>query len=104
MEVNDDNFLDLLLSYQLPHLQQLNNAFTNNQVILDASDTGTGKTYTSIALIKMLKLKPLIICPKSVINSWINVIKMFNLEILGITNYEAFKSSKMYTLNMEYII
>lgn len=103
MEINDDNLLELLLPYQLPHLQQLNNAFKKNQVILDASDTGTGKTYTSVALIKMLKLKPLIICPKSVINSWLKVIKMFNLEILGISNYEALKCGKMYNESMEYI-
>jgi len=98
-----ENYIqDKLLPYQLPHIQQLLRSF-DHQVILDASDTGTGKTYTSIAIVKHLKIKPLIICPKSVINSWLTVIRLFDIEIHGITNYEAIRSGKMYDVYMNYI-
>ena len=38
----------------------------NYNIDIDASDTGTGKTYCALSIAKKLNLKPLIICPKSV--------------------------------------
>ena len=43
----------ILLPYQIPHLKNMSKAYDENQVILDASDTGTGKTYSTCALIKL---------------------------------------------------
>ena len=63
----------------------------NNNVGISAADTGTGKTYVSIHIAKVLGLKPLIICPKSVIYSLLNVINLFDIEYYGISNYESFK-------------
>jgi len=103
MDEINDSFLNLLLPYQLPHLQQLSNAIDKNQVILDASDTGTGKTYTSNALIKLKGYEALILSPKSVISNWISVAKIFNINLLGVSNYEAIKSQKMYDIHMNYI-
>jgi superfamily II DNA or RNA helicase len=93
--------MDMLLQYQVPHVQQLYECFQSINCALDASDTGTGKTYTSMALCHLLKLKPFIICPKSVINTWINVAKAMNVEILGLSNYEKLKGCKYYTPNFE---
>ena len=103
MEAMDDSFLNMLLPYQLPHLQQLSNAIDKNQAILDASDTGTGKTYTANALIKLKGYEALILSPKSVISNWISVAKIFNIDILGVSNYEAIKAQKMYDIHMNYI-
>jgi hypothetical protein len=61
--------LDKLLVYQVPHFYQLIETIKVNNCILDASDTGTGKTYTALALCAALKKKPFVICPKSVISS-----------------------------------
>jgi superfamily II DNA or RNA helicase len=66
-----------LLSYQLEHVNSLATSIKKYKRALDASDTGTGKTYTTIALCKMLKLKPFIICPKSVVSTWINVLNFY---------------------------
>ena len=93
--------IDMLLPYQVPHIQQLYECLQTTNCVLDASDTGTGKTYTSIALCYLMKLKPFIICPKSVINSWINVAKTLGVEILGLSNYEKLKGCKYYTSNFE---
>jgi len=67
-----------LLDYQIPHLKTLIKIFNNHHRILDTSDTGTGKTYVAIALCLVLNLKPFIICPKSVLGSWKEVIEYFS--------------------------
>lgn len=93
-----------LISYQVPHLLQLHEAMTSNNCILDASDTGTGKTYTSLALALQMKLDPLIICPKSVIPSWLSAAKHFGMDIFGIANYELLKGCKYYTPELEKVV
>ena len=92
-----------LLPYQVPHLLQLYECLTIKKRVVDASDTGTGKTYTAIGVAKMLKCRPFIICPKSVISNWIQVCKYFDCEILGIANYEMLKNCKYYTENYEIV-
>ena len=63
-----------LLDYQNPHLESLIKIYNNHHRILDTSDTGTGKTYVAIALCLVLNMKPFIICPKSVLGGWKEVI------------------------------
>ncbi len=87
---------DKLLVYQRDHTRNIVSILKKNKTALDASDTGTGKTYCAIATCKQLNLKPLIICPKSVIYSWKNVCKDFNIEPYGIVNYETIKNGKYY--------
>ena len=45
-----------LLSFQVAHVLQLDESLKGSNCILDASDTGTGKTYCAIALCKIKKL------------------------------------------------
>jgi superfamily II DNA or RNA helicase len=87
---------DKLLKYQINHTRNLISVIKKNRTVLDASDTGTGKTYCGIALCKQLKLSPLIICPKSVIKSWNDVCKIFKVEPFAIVNYETLKNGKYY--------
>jgi SNF2 family DNA or RNA helicase len=97
----DKTPIEKLLPYQVPHTYQLYESLKGTNCVLDASDTGTGKTYTTIALCDLLKLKPFIICPKSVINNWINVAKIMKVDIVGIANYEKLKGCKYYTPDLE---
>ena len=90
---------DKLFSYQYRHVFNMMSSFRNNKVVLDGSDTGTGKTYTTVALCKQLRLKPLIICPKSIISNWEMVCKYFNVKPLAIVNYETIKNGKQYDRN-----
>ena len=96
-DLDKKNPMEMLLSYQIPHANQLIKAFGEKNCVLDASDTGTGKTYTALACCYSLKLKPFIICPKSVINTWIETAKKMDIEILGVSNYEKLKSCYYYT-------
>ncbi len=86
-----------LLPYQLEHHNSLVYSISSHNRALDASDTGTGKTYTAIATCLTLGLKPLIVCPKSVLNSWRSVIGYFKAPCYGITNYESLQNCKYYS-------
>ena len=71
------NITDKLFGYQHRHLFTLMASLRNNNVIIDGSDTGTGKTYTAVALCKQLNLRPIVICPKSIISTWKHVCDHF---------------------------
>jgi superfamily II DNA or RNA helicase len=81
-----------LLDYQIQHTENLVRILTKNKTCLDASDTGTGKTYTAIAACSILDLKPIIICPKTIKSTWKNVCEYFNLQPEIIINYESLKT------------
>ncbi len=87
---------DNLLPYQYRHVFNLMASFRNNRVIIDGSDTGTGKTYTAIAICKQLRLRPFIICPKSIISNWENVCEHFSVKPICVVNYETIKNGKQY--------
>jgi superfamily II DNA or RNA helicase len=84
----EQSILAKLLNYQIPHCLSMIYSFENSNIIIDASDTGTGKTYCSLAVCKQFKLKPIIICPKSVIQNWKDVCAYFEIEPENIINYE----------------
>ena len=94
-----DDIREKLLPYQTNHTDNIIYSLKTYSRCLDASDTGTGKTYTSIAACLSMNLKPLIICPKSVITSWKNVLSHFNASYYGISNYESMHNCKMFTQN-----
>ncbi len=77
-----------LLEYQKPHVEKLDKILRQHKCAIDASDTGTGKTYAAGALVKQNNWKPIIICPKAVLMTWKNVLDTFEIEYLGICNYE----------------
>uniref|UniRef100_A0A6C0CCA6 Helicase n=1 Tax=viral metagenome TaxID=1070528 RepID=A0A6C0CCA6_9ZZZZ len=85
-----------LLPFQPKHVENLIYSLTKYNRALDASDTGTGKTYTSIATAISMKLKLFVICPKSVITSWIKTFKILGAEYYGVANYESLQNCKYY--------
>jgi SNF2 family DNA or RNA helicase len=89
----------LLLPYQINDTNNLVKIITKNNAVLNSSDTGTGKTYTAIAACFILKLKPIVICPKSVISNWLKVSKIFNVQPFFVVNYESIKNLKYYDKN-----
>lgn len=85
-----------LFDYQLLHVFNLLTIFRSEKCALDYSDTGVGKSYTSIAIAKQLDLLPFIICPKTMLTKWKDVCDFFNIKPLGIVNYECIKMGKYY--------
>lgn len=99
----NDTIQKKLYDYQINHTSRLIKILIENNCVLDASDTGTGKTYCALALCKHLKLQPFIICPKSVVYSWESVAKIFDVKPLGVVNYETVKLGKYYIKNQREI-
>ncbi len=97
----EQSIISKLLNYQIPHCLSLIYSFENSNIIVDASDTGTGKTYCSLAVCKQFKLKPIIVCPKSVIENWKNVSEFFEIEPENIINYEKVINTSFSSQNHE---
>jgi superfamily II DNA or RNA helicase len=91
-----DKIKNKLLKYQIQHTENLVRIIQDNKACLDASDTGTGKTYCAVAACYILKKSPIIICPKSVINTWNSVCAYFNVKPYIIINYESLKTGNHY--------
>lgn len=85
-----------LLEFQVEQVINIVISLMINARAFDASDTGTGKTYVTVAVCLVLNLYPLIICPKSVINTWRKVMRYFRCEYYGIINYESLQNCKYY--------
>ncbi len=91
-----NNPVDKLLKYQKEHMESIIVSLVSNNRALDTSDTGTGKTFTSVCACKTIGWKPLIICPKSVIVAWLKVLEIFKCDFYGIVNYESFQNCNYY--------
>jgi superfamily II DNA or RNA helicase len=78
-----------LLKYQINHTKNLLSSLLTNGYAVDMSDTGTGKTFCSGAVAYELGLPTLVICPKAVIPSWKDTLQNFNVNPVGIKNYES---------------
>lgn len=95
--------MDKLIPYQQNHTKNLINIIKTNGRGLDASMMGLGKTYCAVVCCLMLNLKPFIICPKIVMNSWLNVMNIFNCNYYGITSYELLQRLNYFNNNKKKI-
>ena len=84
---------NILYDYQIPHAKQIIHSLQKNNAGLDASDTGTGKTYVTCAIAKELGLFPIVVTPKSVIPTWKKCAKLFAIDIF-VSNYEQYRLGK----------
>lgn len=80
-----------LLDFQIPAVRVLTRALQLHGVALDASDTGTGKTYMALATMKSNGIEPLVITPKSVMDDWQRAARHFGMRIRAI-NYEKVRA------------
>ena len=80
--------LDGLLDFQIDHAEGLLNDIRRNRRVIDGSDTGIGKTYTSCAVLRELgDLPTLVVAPKSSLINWERVGKYMGAEVTPV-NYE----------------
>lgn len=90
------SIINKLRSFQLEHVQNLQYAIEHNTIAFDGSDTGTGKTYTGVALAKNRNLSLLVCCPKAVVPTWYKIADDMGVEALMVVNYETLKNGKYY--------
>jgi superfamily II DNA or RNA helicase len=101
-KIEDSDIIEqsFLYSYQKPHAQAIFRALTENNVALDTSDMGTGKTFCALHVAKALNRPIFVICPKAVIPSWRRSIaemetKYGSFQSIEVVNYELIKSGKV---------
>jgi superfamily II DNA or RNA helicase len=75
--------------YQVEPVSQIAASLLTNRVAFDASDTGTGKTFTALKAVAILNRQPAIICTKNAIAQWKNACKHFNLTPVFVYNWES---------------
>jgi superfamily II DNA or RNA helicase len=85
-----------LLKWQPHYVEESIRILKAKKRLLNASDTGTGKTYTIIAACVEMGLCPFVVCPKSVISSWRKALIKFKARYYGIANYEALQNCKYF--------
>lgn len=90
MKPNDN----ILQDWQRPLAAKLIRMMRKERYNLVALPTGSGKTYLSTAAAKILRRRPLVICPKSAISSWQYVLNLFGVTPLAIVNWEKLKTKK----------
>lgn len=90
----NDNTPHKLFDYQIYHTGHLLHLLlSGNHSVIDASDTGTGKTIVWTKIMYILKeygYNFVVVCPKSLINKWTIETESFSDSVLFITNYEQF--------------
>lgn len=80
-----------LRDFQGPHFKSLWDIYSRQTSAGDFSDTGTGKTYVTVALALELDLPLFVVCLMSGIDKWKKVIKENGAKVHAVGNYEAFK-------------
>jgi len=77
-----------LLAPQIPHTKALIDSLYINGFAFDHSSTGCGKMYCACAIARELNRPFVVIAPKSVIPQWEKVLKIFDVKVDVIVNYE----------------
>jgi Mimiviridae putative ATP-dependent RNA helicase len=85
-----------LWDWQKQHFRDTWETFSKTTSALDGSDTGTGKTVSSIAFALEVGLKIFVVCPMSAIAVWRREIKKYHVPTLAVGNYEYFKGDNEY--------
>lgn len=80
-----------LLAYQVPSARRQLKAMLDYKGAFDASDTGTGKTFVTLATAKVLNRPVFVVCPKAVMTSWARGAAHFGITDIIICNYEALR-------------
>lgn len=83
-----------LRPHQVANTRRITDIFKEYDAALDSSDTGTGKTYTALAVAKRLKRVPYIVCPKAVIPAWEAAAEDIGLKQYAVSNYEKLRAGK----------
>lgn len=84
-------FASFLRDFQHGHCGNIWNTLSIQTSVGDFSDTGTGKTFTTLALALELGLPLFVVCKLAGMAKWIKLSQKFGVKVYGIGNYEYFK-------------
>lgn len=86
------------------HVKQLSCILKRNQVGLDSTETGLGKTRCAFAVAEQLDLKLFVCSPKSAMGAWYAEGEKLNAldRLLTVTNYEKIRNCQWFDTNKWY--
>ena len=90
-----------LLPYQVDGVRRQVQAIIKHGGGLEASDTGTGKTFVTLAAAYVLDRTVFVCCPKAVIPSWKRAAEHFGMRLYGIGNYELLRRGTTPAVKLE---
>lgn len=102
-EINVPDPLSILYDYQVSHTLTLEKCLETKEAVLEASDTGLGKTMVWCVIAARLRMKLFVICPKIVVTPWFKTAARTGAECIGIANYEMAKLGKYYSADADYM-
>lgn len=82
-----------LLPHQIEHAANLEQILDVRGKAGDLSKPGRGKTFVAAHLARKRGLPVIVLCPKSMINTWHKVLTMWGIPIISITNYDMARTS-----------
>ena len=82
-----------LRDYQLIHWGVILHSLFKHKSVIDASETGTGKTYVALECCKMFQVTPLVIGPKNAKFTWSEASDIMEVPIEFI-NYERLRGTR----------
>lgn len=77
--------------YQVTHFNKVLNILENEHSYMDVSTFGAGKTHITFAVAEKLKMKMVVICPKTTKNNWTKWSKYYGIEILSLMTYQLLR-------------
>jgi len=74
--------------YQIPVVNKAVSLLLEHGIFIDGSEPGVGKTYSTAFAAKQMGLPVFVVCPKSVIPTWKNVLAEIGVGIIDVVNIE----------------
>ncbi len=92
-----------LLPHQTDHFTRMLTILKDNFAFLDTSQTGCGKTFTTMKLAQISNYKLLVVCPKSVCSVWNLECKKYGVPLIEAFTYEKLRGVKKQTSPNRYV-
>lgn len=93
-----------LLPNQVGHVQRLLSIYEKYTAALDLSVMGSGKTITTLAIARSMRLPIFVICTKSARPMWTAKSAEFGVELIDVLNYESLRSRRFCKLKHPWLI
>lgn len=83
-----------IFDWQIPYVKKALAALKKNKAMLDASMTGAGKTFITLAVIREVGCPFIVISPKAVLSQWHEACELMGVKPTLVSNYEQIKLGK----------
>lgn len=83
------------LPYQVQAVEHLKSILPHQPGVVDASQTGVGKTYIALFACRHFNLRPLVVAPKALLSNWERACGAVGVDPIMIINYDKIRMGKL---------